>query len=235
MEVRGFIKTSLLDFEGKIVSLLFVGGCNFRCPYCQNAELVLNPEGHESIPREQIDAYLQEHKDFIDGICLTGGEPCLYNDLAEYFAHFKEMGFLVKLDTNGSRPGILKGLIQAGVVDYIAMDIKAPLDFESYSNSTGVKNKKLFEGVKESINIIMGGEVDYEFRTTVVPTLHESSDIEEVARSIRGARRFILQNFRAKDTLDPAYSQLVAYPLKELKKMAQTVSDYVKESRVRGK
>ncbi|HAV42806.1 TPA: anaerobic ribonucleoside-triphosphate reductase activating protein [bacterium] len=235
MIIRGFLETSLLDFEGKVSSVLFVGGCNFRCPYCQNRGLVLNPERYEPIPQEDIDSYLRTHKDFIEGICLTGGEPCLCEDIEGFFRHFKEMGLSVKLDTNGSCPKVLRRLIEVGVVDYIAMDIKAPLNFESYSSSIGVKSRGLFEGVRESIKILMTSPIDYEFRTTVVPTLHTSKDIEEIAQSIRGAKRFILQNFQATETIDPAYSRVTPYTFKEIEEMAKGIRDYVEESKARGK
>lgn len=236
MEIRGFIETSLLDFEGKVASVLFVGGCNFRCPYCQNVGLVLNPERYEPIPQERIDHYLKTHRDFIDGLCISGGEPCLYGEgLMRILRHFKDMGFLTKLDTNGSRPELIEDIIREDVVDYIAMDIKAPLDFESYSRSTGTGSRGLFEAVLESIRIIMASGVDYEFRTTVVPTLHTSSDIERIASYINGAKRFILQNFQAVKTLDPAYGRVVPYPMEVLEEMQKISRNYVKESKTRGR
>lgn len=234
LPIRGFTETSFVDLEGKILSVVFIGGCNLRCPYCHNPELVQDLDDLSIVPNEVIDRCLVQHKDFIDGVCISGGEPLLYEEILNYLRHFKGLGLLVKLDTNGTLPHMLEGIIDQGLVDYIAMDLKAPLRYEDYSRSSGTINKRLFEGVVRSVKILMEGKVDYEFRTTIVPTIHTERDIEEIADYIKGARRFVLQNFRPIKTLDPRYKYIKPYPIEEIKKIGELVSGYVKEVLIRG-
>ena len=187
------IETSLIDWEGEIVSTLYLPSCNFRCPYCYNCDLIMHPGKFPTISRRKIDDFLLERKDFIDGICMSGGEPTLYPDLPAYFKEIKDKGFLIKLDTNGSNPKLLENLLNFGLVDYIAMDIKSSLDFDNYSKAAGIKDKIVLEKVKDSIELIMNSKVDYEFRTTVVPLLHSNETIMEIARYIAGAKKYVLQ------------------------------------------
>jgi len=151
ISIKQMIETSLIDWEGKIVSTLFVPSCNFRCPYCYNCDLILHPENFPDISHREINNYLLERKDFIDGICMSGGEPTLYPDLSAYFRGIKSKGFLIKLDTNGTNPKLLKNLIDFGLVDYIAMDIKSSLDFDNYSKETIVKIARYISGVKKYV------------------------------------------------------------------------------------
>jgi pyruvate formate lyase activating enzyme len=233
--IKGFIPTSLLDWDGKIVSTLYTPYCNFRCPYCQNAELVLNPKRLETIPFEVIEDYLTKNKKWIDGVCLTGGEPCMYKDLPEFIQKIRKLGVLVKLDTNGGFPIMLQDIIKKKLVDYIALDIKAPIDLSSYSKSTGVKNPKILEKVKKSIKLIMNSRIDYEFRTTVVPTLHKEKDIEKIAKFIKGAKKYALQNFSNKgEILDPQFKNVKPYHIEILRRMQKIASPYVKKCVVRG-
>ena len=233
--IKGFIESSLLDWDGKIVSTLYVPYCNMRCPFCHNRDLILNPDKY---PTFEL-AYLKEHflkkKEFIDGICLTGGEPCLYEDLVDFLKEFKSLGAEVKLDTNGTFPGKIKEAYESKVIDYVAMDIKAPLEFEAYKKASGLNNQNLFNGVKESIKYIMSCGIDYEFRTTVVPTLHTKEDILRIADFIKGARKYALQNFQAENTLDESFSQLEPYKREDIQNMAEAVKDNIEKVEVRGR
>ena len=233
--IKGFIQTSLLDWDGKIVSTLYTPHCNFRCPYCQNAGLIVGPEKLETISFRVIENYLRKNNKWIDGICLTGGEPCMYEDLPKFIQKIRKLDIMVKLDSNGSFPDMLAEVIDRKLVNYIAMDIKAPLDFKSYSKSAGIKNPLIFEKVKDSIKLIMNSDIDYEFRTTVVPTLHEEEDILKIAKFIKGAKKYAMQNFSAQgEILDPEFKKVKPYPIEKLNKTQKLVSPYVDECVVRG-
>ncbi|MCD6461759.1 MAG: anaerobic ribonucleoside-triphosphate reductase activating protein [Thermoplasmata archaeon] len=229
--VKGFIKTSLLDWDGHIVSTIYLPGCNFRCPFCHNSALVLSPGDMETIPWSEVSAYLMENGDFLDGVCVTGGEPTLHPTLPRLLRTIKDMGLMVKFDTNGTNPDKLKELMEEGLLDYIAMDIKAPLD-ERYMKAVGLSTD--LEKIEESIRIIMEGNVDYEFRTTVVPGITGPREIEDIARHIEGARRYALQQFVPRNTMDPAMMDVAPYTPEEVRDMARTAGEYVREVRVRG-
>lgn len=219
MEIKGVIDLSFADWDGKVCSVLFLPNCNFRCPYCHNVALVLHAETEETTPLERVEDYLKRQRTWIDGVCITGGEPTLHGDLPALCSKLKEMGFLVKLDTNGTNPMMVKALIEKELVNYIALDIKAPLTAEKYSRAIGVNAEKLLEKVEKTIRIFLGSKTDYEFRTTVVPTLHEEKDIEEICRSIQGCKKYVLQNFDVsvgKETLDPDFSKLKLFTDKEM-------------------
>jgi len=222
------IETSLIDWEGKIVSTLYLPLCNFRCPFCYNCELILRPDNFKDIPQKEIDRYLLERKDFIDGICMSGGEPTLYPDLPVYFKGIKEKGFLTKLDTNGTNPKLLKNLLDFNLVDYIALDIKSSLDFDNYSKAAGIKDKIMMDKVKNSIELIMNSEIDYEFRTTVVPLLHSDETIMEIARYIAGAKKYVLQNFSPLEkTLDPSFQKIKPYSDEKIQELSEKTKKYV--------
>ena len=222
------IETSLIDWEGKIVSTLYLPSCNFRCPYCYNCDLIMHPENFPTISRRKIDNFILERKDFIDGICMSGGEPTLYPDLPAYFKETKEKGFLIKLDTNGTNPKLLENLLNFGLVDYIALDIKSSLDFDNYSKAAGIKDKTVLEKVKDSIELIMNSKVDYEFRTTVVPLLHSDETIMEIARYIAGAKKYVLQNFSPLEkTLDPSFQKIKPYSTEKIQELSEKAKKYV--------
>ncbi|MEE8179809.1 MAG: anaerobic ribonucleoside-triphosphate reductase activating protein [bacterium] len=233
--IKGMIETSLLDWDGKIVSTLYTPYCNFRCPYCQNAGLVLNPDQYETIPFEVISNFLINHRNWIDGICLTGGEPCFFEDLPEFLEKIRNLGMEIKLDTNGTFPKILQRVIDRGLVNYVAIDIKAPLNFNAYEKSTRIKSKELLEKVRESVDLIIHSGVDYEFRTTVVPGLHSEEDILEIAREIGRAKKYALQNFSNRETMDPEFQKISPYKIEELEKIRELSLQYVRCCLVRGK
>jgi pyruvate formate lyase activating enzyme len=225
IEIKGFLETSLSDWPGKLCSVLFLPTCNFRCPYCHNHPLVFHSEQYATIPVEDILGRLRFLRDWIDGVCLTGGEPSLHTDLPVLVREIKRHRFLIKLDTNGSNPQRLENLIEAGEVDFVSMDIKAPLDPVRYSRATGLPVK--LEPILESIEILKRGNVDYEFRMTVVPGLHDEEDIQTLGNQLRVGPRFILQNFNPESPLDPSFKNVAPYDPKVLKRIQQEVQEMV--------
>jgi pyruvate formate lyase activating enzyme len=190
--------------------------------------LILHPENFPDISHREIDNYLLERKDFIDGICMSGGEPTLYPDLTAYFKGIKDKDFLIKLDTNGTNPKLIEKLLNLGLVDYIAMDIKSSLDFENYSKAAGIKDKIMLEKVKDSIELIMNSKIDYEFRTTIVPLLHSDETIMEIARCIAGAKKYVLQNFSPLEkTLDPSFQKIKPYSDEKMQELSKKAKKYV--------
>jgi len=220
VEIKGFINLSLVDWDGKLTSVIFLPNCNFRCPFCYNSTLVLHPERVETIPFERVENYLKKQRGWIDGVCITGGEPMLHSDLPDLCSKLKEMGFLVKVDTNGTNPMMMKELMDKGVIDYIAVDIKAPLTVEKYSRATGINAENLLGKVKETVRILLGSKMDYEFRTTVVPTVHEEEDIKEICDRVKGCKKYVLQKFDVslgKTTIDPDFGKLKPFTDEEMK------------------
>jgi pyruvate formate lyase activating enzyme len=225
IEIKGFLETSFLDWPGKLCSVLFLPHCNFRCPYCHNHPLVFYPERYATIPLEDILDRLHSLKNWIDGVCLTGGEPTLHADLPFLIREIKRYRFLVKLDTNGSNPQMLENLMETGEIDFISMDVKGPLDPFRYSRSTGLPIN--LKPVLESIEILKGGKVEHEFRMTVVPGLHREEDIQTLGNQLRVGRRFILQNFNPENPLDPSLKNIIPYDLKVLKKIEREVQEMI--------
>lgn len=226
MKINGLLKLTLLDFPGHTACTVFFGGCNFRCPFCHNATLVRG-EG-ENITEEEFFKFLSKRQGLLDGVCITGGEPLLQRDIADFMRKIKEMGFEVKLDTNGSFPEKLKELCSAGLVDYVAMDIKSSL--EGYSRAAGVSVNT--EKVRESVNFLVGGIVDYEFRTTVAKGAVLPSDMEGIGELISGAKRYFLQGFV--DSGDILGEGCGAYTQEEMSDMLATVKKYVPVAELRG-
>ena len=225
MIIKGIQKTSLLDYPGKISSVVFTPGCNFRCPFCHNPDLVENSPDLETIKEKELLEFLEERKKWIDGLVITGGEPCLQNDLPEFVRKVKETGLFVKLDTNGSLPDMLKRLIDNGNLDYIAMDIKAPLNPKAYRNAAGVDVD--IEKIKRSIGLILGSGKEHEFRSTVLPRLHAKEDVVEMAKAVGGTKRYYIQQFRPLKTLDPAFTKSRRFNTEELEWMKRECSKYV--------
>lgn len=231
LTIKKMIETSFLDWDGKIVTTLYVPNCNYRCPYCHNWPLFENPDEFENVGHDKIKKYLEEHKDFIDGICLTGGEPSLYTGVADFLKEIKSMGFDVKLDTNGSDPGLLQSLIDDGLVNYVAMDIKASLD-ERYHAAAGVEVN--LDDVKKSISVLMGSGIGYEFRTTVVPTLVETEDVVNIAKFIEGAKKYVLQQFVGPGSYKEEIASIQPFERRVFNEMVMAASPYVGEVLLRG-
>lgn len=236
MEFKSLHRVSLLDYPGKVAAIAFVGGCNFRCGFCYNRDLVLNPQELPSIPEEEILKYLEDNRGWLDGLVVTGGEPTLNPELPSFIEKVKRMGFSVKLDTNGSNPEMLKELIEKRLVDYVAMDIKAPLIEEKYQAVIGAPVNGILKEVEKSIELLRNSDgVDYEFRTTVVPGLVEKEDIALIAERIRGAKKFYIQQFKTNGShVEERYSQVTPYPLELLKEARDQIAQNFQVCRVRG-
>jgi pyruvate formate lyase activating enzyme len=219
MLIGGLQKTTLIDYPGKVACTVFLVGCNFRCPWCYSSELVL-PEKIKKQPKiseRDFFAFLKEKRGLLDGVVVCGGEPTIHKDLPDFIKKIRKLGFLVKLDTNGSNPEMLTKLIRQNLVDYVAMDVKASLEAKSekrkaknYDRATGVKTD--IKKIKKSIEIIKNSGVDYEFRTTCVPGICSKEDILQIARDIALARAYFLQNFRPEKTLNPKFKRIKPYP-----------------------
>ena len=228
MDIKGLQKTTLLDFPGRVASTVFTGGCNFRCPFCHNASLVLAPTDISSIPEEEFFNHITKRKGILDGVCITGGEPLLQSDIIEFIKRIKEIGLAVKLDTNGSFPKKLKALIDDRLIDYVAMDIKnSP---QRYAETCGLP--KFPEGVDESIDLLMGASIPYEFRTTVVKELHTMEDMIALAQRIKGAKAYFIQSF--KDSGDILASGYSAHSEDFLREVLEKVREYVPSASLRG-
>ena len=192
MRISGLQKLTLLDFPGHTACTVFTGGCNYRCPFCHNAELVLRPEEQPEIPEAEFFALLEKRRGLLDGVAVTGGEPTLQPDLPEFLSRIRDLGYAVKLDTNGTRPDLLKRLVREGLVQYVAMDIKnSPA---RYAETAGAADPQL-DRIRESAAFLLEGTVPYEFRTTVVRELHTPEDLAEIGRWLRGAERYFIQCF----------------------------------------
>ena len=231
--IKGFDQMSLVDWDGMVATTLYFSGCNFRCPYCHNSQLVLFPDKYESIPIDEILSYLREHDDFLDGVVVTGGEPCCHPELFDLARVLRAEGMKVKLDTNGSFPDVLASLIDQELIDYVAMDIKGPLDFESYSRSAGITDRRVLDKVRGSVDLLLEGRVDYEFRTTVVPVLHRPSDLRQVAEQLRGAARFVIQTYVPRDTIDPSFLEERPYDPERLDEFRDMMASMFDECVVR--
>ncbi len=225
LEIKGFVETSFVDWAGKLCSVLFLPNCNFRCPYCHNHPLIFHPERYPSIPLETILERLRCFRDWIDGVCITGGEPTLHRDLPFLIRKIKADGFLVKLDTNGSNPKILENLVKSREIDFVSMDVKAPLDPLSYRRSIGISIE--LDLILRSIELLKREEVEYEFRMTVVPEFHREEDIKKLGDQLRAGRRFILQNFNPANPLDPSLRTVSPYDPKVLKGLEKEVQGMI--------
>lgn len=188
----GIEPVSLVDYDGKIACSLFVGGCNFRCPFCHNSEIVLHAGDYECKTEEEIFDYLAKRKHVLDAVVISGGEPTMYPQLYDFIAKVKAMGFLVKLDTNGTNLQMLKSLVAHKLVDYIAMDIKNSK--QKYVKTVGLNNLDIHQ-IEESVDYIMHCGVDYEFRTTIVNELHDETDMLAIGEWLKGAKKYRLQHF----------------------------------------
>jgi pyruvate formate lyase activating enzyme len=224
--VKGFIETSFIDWKTRLASVLFSGGCNFRCPFCHNRSLVLFHRSMEDIPFDYILGRLGKFREWIDRAVVSGGEPTIHKGLFAAVETLKNRGFKVKLDTNGSRPEVIKGLVDAGLIDYIAMDVKGPLDAYERWCGCRVDRKK----IRESIEFILEGRVDYEFRMTLVPFLHHEEDACRTAQELWPARRFFLQQFIPRETLNEKFASIQPFSPEKMKAVRETVAGILEDN-----
>jgi pyruvate formate lyase activating enzyme len=226
MKIKGFIKNTFIEYPGKIAAMIFLPNCNFKCSFCFNPELVFDNEAVKDIDEKEVFDYLEKNKKWIDAVVISGGEPTLHKDLPEFIKRIKKLGYLVRIYTNGTNPQMLKQLIEEKLIDSIAMDIKAQLTEEGYDSITNVKG--MVENVKKSISLIMNSDLNYEFRTTVVPTIHSEKDIEEIAKHIKDANLFVLQKFLPENALDNKLKKLKTQSDDEMEKFAEIARKFVK-------
>lgn len=230
INIKGVQRTSLIDYPGKVATVIFLNRCNFRCPYCHNPELVLE-EVKEDLDPEEILEFLEKKKNWIDGICITGGEPTLHKGLVDFARRVKQRGFLVKIDTNGTNPSMIEALLDERLVDYISMDIKAPLD--KYEKVT--KTRVNADAIQQTVNLLMNSGIKYEFRTTVVPGLFDEEDAEKIGEWLKGAKKFCIQQFRNKDkVLDPEFQNVGHYHLDKLEKFKTILQKHINDVEIRG-
>lgn len=206
IDIKGFIESSFLDWPGQVASVIFLAGCNFRCPFCHNHGLVLAPHEFPSIDWETIKARLSKFTGWIDGVVISGGEPTLTRDLPGFIREIREAGFKVKLDTNGSRPEIVSSLLDQNLLDHVAMDVKSVLHEIPYARAAG--RSGFLEKVKESLTLLRESGVPYTLRTTVVPGLHTEDDIMELAGQLCGVSDWVLQHFKPENALDSEFRNL---------------------------
>jgi len=234
MILGGLQKTTLIDYPGKIAATVFVCGCNFRCPWCYSSELVL-PEKIRNQPKiseKVFFDFLQSKKGLLEGIVICGGEPCLNADLPQFIEKIKKFGYAVKLDTNGSNPEMLAKLIDGKLVDYVAMDIKT--NFHHPIPNSQWQIKQYEKEIRESVEILKKGKVDFEFRTTVVPMVHEKKDFLEIAKWIGGPNvSYYLQSFRPEKTIDPEFEKIKPYPEEWLLEVQKSIAPFFKSCKLR--
>lgn len=237
MVIGGFQKVSLIDFPGKISAIVFTSGCNFRCPFCYNQDLVIGSDKSKAIPEEEIFTYLKKRKKILEGVVITGGEPFLQGDLSRFLKRAKGLGFYTKLDTNGSHPESLQCIIAKGLVDFVAVDIKAPLG-DRYRQAAGVDCDG--EAVFESVRILIERGMDFELRTTVVPRLHKKRDLMDMATQIAAltprpvSLKWYLQQFYPKNCLNPDFNNEDQYSKEELESILAAVRKLVPKAKLRG-
>ena len=230
VEIKGLEKFAPLDFPGFIASTVFLGGCNFRCPFCHNADLVLRPETFTSMPLDYFITYLDSRQGWLEGVCVSGGEPLLEENLEVLLRVIKDRNLLVKLDTNGSQPDRLRDLIGSGLVDQAAMDVKAPLGRYRQVTRSDVAE----DDIVRSIDLLRGSGLRHMFRTTVVPGLVGERDLLEIAQLLHGADLFQVQQFSPRNTVDRNFLQVQPYPPAEVERLAGRVRPYFKKVLVMG-
>jgi pyruvate formate lyase activating enzyme len=228
MKIYGLQKMTLLDFPGHVACTVFLGGCDFRCPFCHNFELI-DGTAQPVMDDDELIAFLKSRKALLDGVAITGGEPCLHPDLPQLMRRIRAEGYKVKLDTNGYHPERLKAILEEGLADYVAMDIKN--SEEKYALTCGVESLDMGK-IRESMSLLMNGSTDYEFRTTVIHEFHEDEDFRRMGEMIKGAKRYFLQRFTDRDSVP--YGNLSAPSFDEMHRYAEIASKYVADTQLRG-
>ncbi len=231
-EIKGFLENSLIEWDGKIASVIFLPGCNFRCPWCHVPDLAFHPDNLDTVPLWQVEEAIRRQKNWLDGVVISGGEPTVHLSLPEFIERIKGWGMLVKIETNGSHPDMLRELVESELIDSVAMDVKNIVEDNKYEKTAGVRVD--LEKIKESICLLKESGIDCEFRTTVVPAFLNEQDIGEIARFIQGAERYILQQFVPENASAEEMMRLKPYSPEQLENMAQRAGAYVENCQVRG-
>lgn len=229
MNFCGMNKTTLLDYPEHVAATLFTGGCNMRCPFCQNSGLVLEPGSQPVIPEQEVLDFLEKRKGILEGVCITGGEPTLQAQLGDFVRRVRELGYLVKLDTNGYRPEVLRQMLEEGALDYVAMDIKASR--ERYGIACGLPDVEL-SLIEESVDLLKNSRIPYEFRTTVVKGLHDPEEFTTIGQWLQGCRAYYLQSYRdSEQVMQPGFDY---FERRELEEMRERAARYVPQTALRG-
>jgi len=224
MKIAGYQKLTLIDYPGKLATTVFTVGCNFRCPFCHNPELVLPAQyvsPSESVTEEEFMGFLKKRKGLLEGVCITGGEPTIQPDIMDFIDKIKKIGYEIKLDTNGARPDILKKIIDKRNIDFISMDIKSSR--ENYSQLAGVKLD--IDRINLSVNLIRNSRIDYEFRTTAVPGMHTEKDFEKISDWLKGAKKYCLQEYRDIKILNPKLKKVTKGKSLDLEKIKEKIEN----------
>jgi len=235
MKIAGIQKTTLIDYPNKVACTFFIFGCNFKCGYCHNPGLVIQKEILNDYPLEECFNFLKRKRKYLDGVCITGGEPLINSDIKDFLSEIKKMGYLIKIDTNGSNPNLLQEIILRGLVDYIAMDIKS--DKAGYCELIGLGFDLDF--IEKSIKIILNSGIDYEFRTTVIPGFHDSKMLNNIGswlyENSKKIKRYILQNFipRKGKMVDKDFDNITSFSYEELVNMKHSCKDYFEVIEIR--
>lgn len=234
MRISGLLKQTLVDYPGEVAATVFTQGCNLRCPFCHNGHLVTRPgkAQNDYMDEEMVLDFLAERQGFLDALVITGGEPTLHKDLPDFIAKVKGLGFLVKLDTNGTNLLMLEFLLGQNLLDYVAMDIKAAVELKAYQNACGNLSLEDFFNIRNSLNLLKNADINVEFRTTVIPSLHSSEDIINIAKYITGAKLYTIQQFNPEVTLDVNYEKLLPYDKKDMELIAKKCRAFVETVRV---
>ena len=226
----GMQKLTLLDFPGKVACTLFTRGCNFRCPFCHNASLVVRAEEQQEYDNEEVLSFLKKRLGVLEGVAITGGEPTLMSGLYDFIKQVKDLGYAVKLDTNGTRPDVLKRLVNDGLLDYVAMDIKnSP---EKYAYTCGLPESYDLSKIIESKSFLMEGHVDFEFRTTVAKPFHSAEDFEKIGKWLEGSEKYFLQQF--KDSGDIIGQEISSFNVSEMEEFLNILLPFVPNAQLRG-
>jgi pyruvate formate lyase activating enzyme len=228
MKIHGLQKMTLLDFPGHVACTVFTGGCDMRCPFCHNYELV-DGSAPPIMEEEELFAFLEKRRGLLDGVAFTGGEPCLQKNLPDLMKRVKQMGYSIKLDTNGNHPDMLRRMMEEGLLDYVAMDIKNSPD--KYAVTAGLRQIDLGP-IRESVKMLMEGPVNYEFRTTVVAQFHEQEDFVKIGEWLKGAKAYFLQSFTDRDSVP--FGNLTAPTREEIYTFCRTVQRFIPNTHVRG-
>ena len=229
MIINGFQKLTLLDYPGKVACTIFTTGCNLRCPFCHNASLVTHIDSENTFSTDEVLDYLKKRQGILEGVCISGGEPLMQTEIEDFIKEVKALGYSIKLDTNGFYPDKLISLVEKGLIDYVAVDIKN--SYSKYAKTTGIENLDL-SPLKRTVEFLLSGKVDYEFRTTIVEGLHTEADILDIGKTIKGAPRYFLQNFV--DSGDLIGEGLCAISLENMKKMQKIAAQFVPNAEIRG-